>query len=393
MSYDVRWVRYDDTLHTAAFVKAASQEAEARGGLEVEFKRGAGVTRLLVKLPRSSLDVQPGESERAPDEGERWGEIHFSVIPSAQRGFEVLRHLPDERGYIALSRSGDDVLMLRDDGVVSRWDGVAVHDGPRVSEGFLDDIWSPEPGVAWVVGDETFHLGPSGWTRVETGAGVPLHRVSGRHARDVWAVGEGVVFHWDGAQWSRIPSPDFGVGYGLWVDAEGVWLTGSNVKLLRLEGSQMVPVEIPDGASAEHSWYEAIFRSGGELWLAAEGECVRWNRGGATVLRTGVEGPSAFAGTSSDALVLVGTCTSAWWDGGSWSPVESLTEGYVDACVYSDGSILASNPDERLTRLVPRGTHAVLSVSSGFSSNRNLWLSIAELAAAIARRLSMTVQT
>ncbi|HCF59743.1 MAG TPA: hypothetical protein DFS52_17330, partial [Myxococcales bacterium] len=68
--------------------------------------------------------------------------------------------------------------------------------------------------------------------------GFVIKSLCGSAADDAWAVGsesgEGVVFHWDGAAWSR-----FGASLptrlsGCWASAAGeVWLSGEGGVLLR----------------------------------------------------------------------------------------------------------------------------------------------------------------
>lgn len=72
------------------------------------------------------------------------------------------------------------------------------------------------------------------WSTIDLGTTEDLHGVWGRSKDDVWAVGDNsAIAHWDGKQWTReLADPGLRL-YGVWGDANDVFIVGEGVILRR----------------------------------------------------------------------------------------------------------------------------------------------------------------
>jgi hypothetical protein len=130
------------------------------------------------------------------------------------------------------------------------------------------------------------------WAAVGQDLEVALLSVSGTAADDVWAVGAeagkgGVVLHYDGAAWARLPS---GQGYDLWwahaQARDRVWISGAGATILRWDGKSFARQTTPGlaadtvfgiwGAVADDVWavggragrYGFLWHFDGSSWVS-----------------------------------------------------------------------------------------------------------------------------
>lgn len=106
---------------------------------------------------------------------------------------------------------------------------------------WLQDIWGAGANDIWAVGRHgtILHWDGAAWSRTPSPTTLDLVAVSGTGTHDVWAAGAcGTVLHWDGTDWSltTLASELAPNARQLWARApDEVWVLGSQT-LLRFEG-------------------------------------------------------------------------------------------------------------------------------------------------------------
>ena len=98
-------------------------------------------------------------------------------------------------------------------------------------------LWAIDSNNVWLCGCDSFSEGVivkydgSHLTNVYTIFGSWLTAIHGSSANNIWAVGSGIIVHWDGLTWTSLPDP-LGYGYynGIWCFADNdVYIVGVNV--------------------------------------------------------------------------------------------------------------------------------------------------------------------
>jgi hypothetical protein len=159
-----------------------------------------------------------------------------------------------------------------------------------------------------------------------------LLAVSAVSSTDVWAVGLGastsnevgrpLIEHWDGATWSKLRSPRIGSRFGILNDVvalatDDVWAVGSQGDTTLVEhwnGASWSVVPSPNGTRAESELY-AISASGpDDVWAVGD----------------------SYDNQGSDSLVL-------HWDGSSWTVVPSLDGAKSHTSLYGTLALGPSN--------------------------------------------------
>src|SRR5436190_721024 len=225
-----------------------------------------------------------------------------------------------------------------------------------------------------------------------------LRAVSAASPNDVWAVGyfsnsntllQTLVEHWDGAQWTVVPSPNVGTDANqFWdvsaVSANDVWAVGDqgnhlagNVFALaeHWDGTQwsVVAVSDPAGAISEH-FYSVSAVTSNDVWavgdygstsggnvLTEHWDGTQWS----VVPAPGGEGPfrGVSAASSNDVWAVgarFGGSFSEHWDGSQWEVVPSPNPGtstlelqavaVIPNHAWTAGyAVSASSPDQTLT--------------------------------------------
>ncbi|MGI5865047.1 MAG: hypothetical protein ACOX6T_23750 [Myxococcales bacterium] len=195
-----------------------------------------------------------------------------------------------EVGFNDLWWSGNQPygLAVGRDGLLARWDGVAWH---RIEEDptsgvELFAVWGFGPDDAWIVGGigegAVFHADGAGLARSASIEG-GLRTVWGIDADDVWAAGSAPDFlHWDGAAWHRVPRPAASCNTitSLWGAAsDDVWAVGECGLVLHWDGTAWSErLGVTDGTLLEvagSAWDDvwavgthALFRFDGSTWSA-----------------------------------------------------------------------------------------------------------------------------
>ena len=222
-------------------------------------------------------------------------------------------------------------------------------------------------GSAWSV----VNIGP-----VPGGNTPSLNDISAVSPNDIWAVGHyasdfgrvsTVIMHWNGSAWARVPSPDAAVVPGsprssfLWgvkaLSANNVWAVGeylvgdtSFTMIQHWNGTNWSIVPSPNGPTGDGRLYGISANSANDIWAVGEYDitsfsgfgkslAMHWNGSAWTVVPTPQPAPqngtsrlSAVTALSANDVWAVGTATNAaqglstfiiHWNGSQWSRVTS----------------------------------------------------------------------
>jgi len=205
-----------------------------------------------------------------------------------------------------------------------------------------DDIWAV--GIANGFGDAqsasvplALHWDGSTWTDV------PVPLVANRHHAfygvvasgpdDVWAVGDyrniagafrGVVYHWDGAAWSHVPSPVEDVLQSRLSDVvalapDDVWALGGSDAgpvVMRWDGSQWTNMPPPPNSG------DAIAAVAvDDVWVSGWNGYFHWDGASWTEVTAAV--PGAAYVIRSGGMEIVGNCDI--WSVGFWTESDGIT--------------------------------------------------------------------
>jgi len=193
----------------------------------------------------------------------------------------------------------------------------------------LSAVWGSADDDVWVVGDHgmTLHYDGTQWSAIPSGTSVRLYGVHGSGPDDAWAVGEeGAVLHWDGVEWSPQLEPDDTLTLlGIWAGvrgsawAIGVALDANSGAMLRLgdeRGGLLV--------TQAHSLWDIWGSSGNDVWAVGSGtvsDGFLMRGDGKAFDLEGYEGPPLRAiWGSGEADVWVAPYEGAFqhWDGSAW---------------------------------------------------------------------------
>jgi hypothetical protein len=287
--------------------------------------------------------------------------------------------------YAMWGSSASDVWAVGDFGRIVHFDGgdwTTVAADPVTTEP-LFSVWGNAANSAWAVGaaGTILHWDGASWTPQTLPDPVLLNAVWGTSATDVWAAGrengcgcgggDGVLYHYDGTEWTAVEgAPDL-VGlelYAGWSNGPGdVWIVGSGV-VLHYDGSNWTQEVVASGAplygiagtSATNvfavGYVGIIVRNRGSGWeamafpeadvyglwgssptdvWAAAGPVIRHRTGGAWAWDVAPDGLwlNAVWGSGASDVWAVGDLGGvAHYDGASWSSV--VVDG-VDAALHA----------------------------------------------------------
>jgi hypothetical protein len=165
--------------------------------------------------------------------------------------------------------SGEDLLAVAGGGVrdvwavgahlhTQHWDGDSwtLHRAPAwtgpdgtVSLPTLNGVWVAPGGEAFAVGrlGAIYEWTGGAWRAMRSPTDLDLKGIWGAAADDVWAVGAGGIFHYDGAAWSpALPGFDFTAIAGR--GADDIWVVGAGGRVAHFDGA-WTPVNTGVGAS------------------------------------------------------------------------------------------------------------------------------------------------
>jgi hypothetical protein len=241
---------------------------------------------------------------------EHWNGTRWSVIPSpnpssTQNALNaVVAVAPNDVWAVGFAAIGSNPILIE------HWDGASwsvvpappsskpITDLTAISAVSANDVWAVGVGtVEDELGTATLHWDGAAWSVVPSPNVVPevnntLAGVTAIASNDVWAVGtqqptsltdpHTLVLHWDGSQWSIIPSPNFGgntVGNHL-VAASGiasndVWAVGNSEAGTLAEhwdGTRWSVVSTPatNGGELPIALYGVVALASNSVWNVGE---------------------------------------------------------------------------------------------------------------------------
>ena len=130
---------------------------------------------------------------------------------------------------------------------------------------------------------------------VSTGTTSHFWAVSGTAANDVWAVGDGGAFHWNGSAWTAspgfpIPPAVTNFDGDVWAVAPNdVWVVGNRNLLTRFNGTTWTTT--PVSTDTTHSLF-GVWSDGSNGWAVGEGDQIQKFAGGAWTTIQGAGGSS-----------------------------------------------------------------------------------------------------
>jgi hypothetical protein len=252
------------------------------------------------------------------------GTVRQTSLPGPLYGVDAVG--PDDVWAVGTRPDPND--PDEDIGLAEHWDGVAWAETPTPAfgdpiEGTLLDVSGTFSNDVWAVGSsglQSFndrqivveHWDGSAWAIVDApnrSFNDELFGVVAISATNAWAVGgydtggtalnHMLIEHWDGQQWSVVPTPSFPNTELLAVDAvaaNDVWAVGPAGTAMHYDGRRWSKVAIPDPGGRVESLNEVSAVASNDVWAV---------------------------GTMSGGHPFDGLTFSIHWDGTRWSVVPS----------------------------------------------------------------------
>jgi len=312
------------------------------------------------------------------------------AYPGTICSWSILPQPPLVSGIAAISH--DEAWVVGGKGVgpdphpaVARFNGTgwSVTDipDPGWDAGVLYAVDALSSNDIWAIGDHRIddpqlfapmaaHWNGATWTLFPVpspaGRSAGLTQIDARTANDVWAVGwleetdrttiRGIVEHWNGVRWSRIPSPPqiAGLQDVAEISRHEVWVLGHN-SIMHWDGSTWTLTSTP-----QEALYGISARSSNDIWAAGVGQgagtvTTHWDGSYWSEVPTPDPRPGQGLGTLKD--VASRTPTSAWavgthgsfsyplvlhWNGTRWrrseTPADAMQYNELSGVDVVDGS-------------------------------------------------------
>ena len=178
-------------------------------------------------------------------------------------------------------------------------------------------LWGSDEGELWVAGeDKVLHFDGITWT---ISLNEPANILWGLSKNALWAAGTG-VHHWDGADWTQLPTPPH-FALDLWASGPNdLWIIGGQGELSRYDGQQWSAV--PSGTTER---LHAIWGSAPDnIWVVGDsGTLLHFDGNQVTPNDETRQRLRGVWGRSSSEVWAVGTQTLLHFDGSRWGPVRS----------------------------------------------------------------------
>jgi hypothetical protein len=127
---------------------------------------------------------------------------------------------------------------------------------PLVQRGKLLAVSGTAADDVWAVGaaDRTgmiMHFDGRDWSRVPApSTRFPLSDVVALSPSDAWAVGRDRVLHWNGRKWNKVKAPVTAANTVTALAADDVWVAGGRGELVHFDGDRWTPAASPPGDTA-----------------------------------------------------------------------------------------------------------------------------------------------
>ncbi len=205
---------------------------------------------------------------------------------------------------------------------------------PAAASGFLiwSDIWAAAPNDVWAIGNGTvYHHDGATWTAQTITGAQSLQSIWGASPTAIWAVGGDDIAFWNGTTWTASKAPSTGGGLA---DVHGssatdVWAVGDNGASVHWDGANWIRRGIAGsfsssvfaaGTGAKQAWVCGVtdFKEwSGTAWVDIRDQTDHYN----------CEGLFGFSPTD---VWAVGE--DEWmlhWDGSAWTRI-SIGDGFDD---------------------------------------------------------------
>jgi hypothetical protein len=234
-------------------------------------------------------------------------------------GWCWLNPLPQGNDLAAMRAfSPSDIWAVGASGTALHFDGHSWTGVTGADEDDFKGVWGAKPDDVWLIGiGSAYHWNGARLSLVPDGPeGIAIF---GSGASDVWTVSYGgLISHFDGQAWSDVTSPTSGALYAGWANAANDAWIGGDGEMLHWDGQVWKRVA-NTGVSAA---VRGVWSSGAQvndLWVLMDGGIRRWN--GTTW--TSIAGTPAYGkaihGTSPTDVWITGTDSTSHYDGTAWT--------------------------------------------------------------------------
>lgn len=243
--------------------------------------------------------------------------------------------------------SASDVWAVGDEDTTIHWDGTAWTPGNSNERGdMLYSVWTSSPQRGWAVGAFGTVLSGdgSGWgplpePYVFGTDGPTIYAVRGTGPSDVWAVGDGLIAHWDGSQWTANTPAEPGPWFAVWPSNTGdVWTGGARGALIHGDGTTWTPAA-GFGTVTDQDLRAVWASADDDAWAVGAGTVLHWN--GTSWSSLAPPRPSgdplgimrAVWGSGRNDVYMGGDGQGAFyhWDGSAWTQVTAAAAMFADS--------------------------------------------------------------
>ncbi|XVQ10942.1 WD40/YVTN/BNR-like repeat-containing protein [Spirillospora sp. CA-255316] len=208
--------------------------------------------------------------------GSMWDAWEGWTDPEAGRGFLLTGvTMAGEEAWAV----GHGLLRGRPPGPVAlHWHGEAWHttETPPVTKGRLLAVSAAAAGDVWAVGaaDRTglvLHYDGRSWTRIPTPTTrFPLTDVVAVAQDDAWAVGRDRVLRWNGRKWRKVDAPVTAANTVTALSPDDVWVAGGRGELAHFDGHRWSRAASPQPLGDSAVWLASTslpVSGAGSAWL------------------------------------------------------------------------------------------------------------------------------
>jgi hypothetical protein len=189
----------------------------------------------------------------------------------------------------------------------------------------LSSIWAFSDTDVWVSGMRTLHFDGSSWTSLPLPNGLGASDFWGVAPNDLWAVGGGKVFRWQGSSWSEVTLTVTNVP-----DLEAIWVNNADDFAIGGGAVNQEILRFVNGTwTRRFASTKDLWGSGSDdVWAAAESDGLwRWTGAAWTEVVSDAPGgtrPEGVHGSSANDVWTVGDFDAIrHWDGNQWTETEA----------------------------------------------------------------------